>query len=42
MNAFFGEINYSHANVATTVDMHLISDLKYDGGGGRGVWYSPH
>jgi len=35
---FFGEIGYSHDNVATTVDMHLTSALK---DGGRG-WYSPH
>jgi len=32
----FGEISYSHDNVATTVDMHLTPAMKDGGGTG---WY---
>jgi len=32
----FGEISYSHDNVATTVDMHLTPAMKDGGGGGPG------
>jgi len=37
----FGEISYSHDNVATTVDMHLTPAMK-DGGGGGGGWDFPN
>jgi hypothetical protein len=39
---YFGDISYSHDNVATTVDMHLTSAMK--DGGWVSEWgvYSPH